>query len=169
MRSPDRLVLVKDILPVFAALGGEILWVGVRRYTRTYPAMLQRLGAVCWTTDINPSAARWGQAGRHKVGDLLSVDEEFLPGQFTALLCNGVFGFGVDDPGAQAVALKAMATVLAPDGWLLIGWNTDRTADPLELEAPHRWFQPATLGALPARLRIPGTTHVYDLLRRRAA
>ena len=168
MRSPDRLVLVGEMLPLFAAHNTTILWVGVRRYTRRYPALLERGGAVCWTTDISPKAARWGRPGRHLVCDLLEIDQAFEPGAFTAVLCNGVFGFGIDDPDAQTRALEAMAAILAPGGWLLLGWNTDRTTDILELAALDRWFEPAPLGPLPARRRIAGTTHVYDLLRRRA-
>jgi len=164
--SPDRRLLVRELLPAFAGLGGEILWVGVRRYTRAYPARLERRGAICWTTDIDPRWSRFGRRGRHLVGDVLRVDEAFPPGQFRAVLCNGVFGWGVDDPAAQGAALAAMARVLEPGGWLLLGWNTDRTDDPLEHPDLARWFEPAALGALPARRPVPGTTHVYDLLRR---
>ena len=166
-RSPDRVALVREMLPVFANLGGDILWVGVRPYTRGYPAMMERRGATCWTTDINPKNARFGQRGRHVTGDLTKVDQDFAAGRFSAVLCNGVFGFGLDEPGGQHAAFAAMAKVLRPGGWLLLGWNTDRTADPLDGEGWKGWFERAGLDSLPARRRIEGTTHVYDLLRRR--
>lgn len=167
VRSPDRLILQAEILPVFAGLGGTLLWVGAKRYTRAYPAILERGGAVCWTTDIESRMARWGRPGRDVTADVCRIDEAFSADGFGGLLLNGVFGFGVDTPALQAVALKAMARVLAPGGWLLIGWNTDRTADPLA--DPGAWaelFAHQGLATLPARRAIPGTTHVYDLLRR---
>jgi hypothetical protein len=167
MRSPDRVALVADYLPVLAGQGPTLLWVGVRRYTRSYPGILEARGAVCWTTDIDPRWERWGRAGRHITGDITTADQDFDPQTFQAILLNGVFGFGVDDPALQTTALEAMSKVLAPGGWLLIGWNTDRTADPLALPALQRLFTPQGLDGLPARRIIPGTTHIYDLVRRR--
>jgi len=167
MRSPDRLVLVREYLPAFASQPGPILWVGVRRYTRAYPALLERHGAICWTTDIDPRWVRWGRAGRHLTGDICRIDEAFDEATFQVILLNGVFGWGVDGPAAQARALEAMARVMTPGGWLLLGWNTHRMDDPLTGETLRRLFEPASLGALPAHQAIAGTTHVYDLLRLR--
>jgi hypothetical protein len=168
MASPDRKLLVEQILPAFATLGGTMLWVGVKRYTLGYPAILQRDGAALWTSDIDPGSAAWGVKGRHVTGDLLRADQAFAPASLTAVLCNGVFGFGVDTPQSQAVALDALARIIAPGGWLLLGWNTDRTADPLLNGAFARAFEPASLQGLAARQAAPGTTHVYDIARRRA-
>lgn len=168
-RSPDRVVLIEEFLPQFAEGPGKILFVGVRAYTKGYPALLERDGAECWTSDIVPTSARWGNPGRHWTGDLLEVGEAFEPGEFRAVLCNGVFGFGVDGREMQASAFAAMAKVMAPGGLLLLGWNTDRTPDPLDAEAWRPLFEPAEMEGLPMRRKIEGTTHVYDLLRRRAA
>ena len=168
-RSPDRLVLVGEMLPVFARRPGQILWVGVRAYTKGYPAVLEQRGAICWTTDIMPASARWGRAGRHWTGDLLEIGEVFAPGSFSTVLCNGVFGFGVDTVEMQAKAFEAMAKVLQPGGVLLLGWNTDRIPDPLAAQAWRPLFERSGLEGLPERRHIEGTTHVYDLLRRRAA
>ena len=165
--SPDRVILVGEILPAFAAFGGGLLWVGVRRYTETYPEILEAKGAQVWTADIDPDNAVWGQNGRHITADLLQIDKHFRAGQFSGLLCNGVFGFGVDTIETQTTALRSMAEVMAPGGWLLLGWNTDRTADPLANPAFARWFEPGSLEGLPARRAVAGTTHVYDLARRR--
>jgi len=154
------------ILPVFAALGGRILWVGCRRYTAQYPALLAAEGAEVWTLDIDEAVARWGAPGRHLTFDLAHIDELLAPRSFDAILCNGVFGFGLDEPDAQQRALRAMARILKAGGWLLLGWNTDRCADPLAEPALREYLVPQSLGGLGARCRVDGVTHVYDCLRR---
>lgn len=72
-RFPDRAILVDRILPALSMPGITTLWVGCRRYTRRYPAMIERRGAVCWTLEIDPAQRRWGHPDRHTVGDLQKV------------------------------------------------------------------------------------------------
>jgi SAM-dependent methyltransferase len=165
-RHPDRTLLTDHYLPAFAAAGGRILWVGCRDYCAGYPEMLERQGAEAWTTEIDPRQAEWGRAGRHRVGDVCEADRLFADLTFDAVLCNGVLGWGVDASEDQGRALAAMAAILRPGGRLLLGWNTDRMADPVVggLTAPA--FASAPFGDLPARLEVAGTTHVYDLLIR---
>jgi SAM-dependent methyltransferase len=165
--SPDRAILLRSVLPGFAALRGRILWVGCRRYTADYPTLLAANGAEIWTMDIDETTARWGAPGRHLIFNLASVDDLLAPHSFDALLCNGVFGFGLDEPAAQRRALRAMAHILKPGGWLLLGWNTDRCMDPLAEPLLQEYFVPQSFGELDSRCRVAGTTHVYDFLRRR--
>ena len=165
-RSPDRRLLLETILPAVAAEGARVLWVGCRRYTSDYPAILEASGGVCWTSDIAEDAAAFGRNGRHRTGDLQEVDRLFADQRFGAVLCNGVFGYGVDDEAAQRKAMVAMSAVLQPAGTLLLGWNTDKIDDPLRPSIIGDLFEPAARWGLPTRTAVPGTTHVYDLLRR---
>jgi SAM-dependent methyltransferase len=164
-QSPDRVLLVSEMLPAAAALGGNILWVGVRQYTKAYPACLEQEGGVCWTLDFDPRAARWGQPGRHVVSDLVEIDGHFAPQTFTAVLCNGVFGWGVDGADRQTAALAGMRRALAPGGLLLLGWNTDRMDDPDALAAA-AGFEPCGFAGLTHRHDVADTTHVYQFYRR---
>jgi SAM-dependent methyltransferase len=164
MRWPDRKTLIDTYLPLFAGRGGQILWIGCRDYTAAYPAALEAGGAKVWTIDIDPGQAKWGREGRHRIGDMTELAALFPDVLFDAVLCNGVFGHGVDAPEAQASGLAAIASVLKPGGLLLLGWNTDRMADPLLLAAP--WFQPTAAGDILPRTRYADATHVYDLLTR---
>jgi hypothetical protein len=59
-----------------------------------------------------------------------------------------------------------MATVMKPNGWLLIGWNTDRMSDPLKFGFAERWFEHVPLPGFAARYVVDGCTHVYDTYRR---
>lgn len=166
-RNPGRIVLVNQILPAYARLGGRILWIGCRRYTKHYGALLSRRSGTCWTTDIEPTHAKWGQPGRHFTGDLLEIDGLEASQSFDTVLCNGVFGFGVDTHEAHLTALKAMHAILKPGGRLLLGWNTDRVEDPAKLD----FVQAAFIGddpiGLGAHFEIPEAGYVYSFLRRR--
>lgn len=166
MRSPDRLVLVDRYIPAFAQAGGRILWVGCQAYTAGYPALLEAEGAEVWTLEFDPAAAIWGREGRHRTGDLKVADQLFGDLRFDAILCNGVLGFGVNSAEDQQAALAAMAAILRPGGLLLLGWNTDRIADPVAAGFTAVGHRPTTLGDLPARMTFPTVTHVFDLLER---
>ena len=163
---PDRRVLIETYIPALARIGGRVLWIGCRAYTRQdYPA-LARHGAEVWTTDIDPDAARWGVAGRHRTGDVCEIDAVFGDLTFDAVVCNGVLGYGVDSPDQQQRALKALAAILRPSGRLLLGWNTDKIADPVAAGLTAADFAPAPLGDRPTRVGFDAVTHVYDSLIR---
>jgi SAM-dependent methyltransferase len=166
-RSPDREILQNTYLPAFAAEGGVILWVGCRPYTGDYPALLESQGATVWSMDIDPRNAAWGREGRHRTGDIREVDRLFPDVVFDAVLCNGVLGFGVDALEDQARALGAMAAVLRPGGRLLLGWNTDKIADPVAAGLTAASFEPIPFAGQPPRIAVAGVTHVYDTLVRR--
>ncbi len=169
LRARDRQPLVDSILPAFAARGGNILWVGCRRYTQDYPARLEAGGGVCWTTDIDPSAEAFGAPGRHRTGDLCQAPFLFDDVAFDVILCNGVFGYGVDSPQMQRSAVAAMAEICNPGALLLLGWNTDKIDDPVASGATAPAFSPCAAMGLSQRLAVPGTTHVYDLFRHESA
>jgi hypothetical protein len=166
MRSPDRAVLRDHILPAFAENGGEILWVGCRRYTKEYPALLEARDATCWTIDIDPRVSRFGHPKRHITGSLLDAERLLPRKEWDAILCNGVFGFGIDEPSQQCHALAVMANLLAPGGWLMLGWNTDRVHDMHALAARVGTLWPAPYGEFPQRMAVEGVTHVYDFFQK---
>src|ERR1700742_3433251 len=82
VRSPDRLVLLHQVFPALRGASAlsknaNVLWIGCRRYTKKYYAMLERDGAQCSSIDIEPSVARWGRRKRHVVGDMLDSPRLF--------------------------------------------------------------------------------------------
>jgi SAM-dependent methyltransferase len=167
-RDPGRILLVNEILPAFASFGGRILWVGCRRYTSEYGSLLSRHGGECWTVDIEIAHARWGEAGRHFTWDLTSIDQLIAYETFDSVLCNGVFGFGVDTRESQLAALMAMGRILKPAGRLLLGWNTDRVEDPLSLDLLQSVYVADDPLGKGARLAVPEAGYVYEFLRRNA-
>jgi hypothetical protein len=165
-RNPARIALVNQILPAYSNLAGRILWIGCRRYTRQYGALLSAHGGECWTTDIEPTHAKWGEPERHITGDLLAINTLFASQSFDSVLCNGVFGFGVDSCEAQLTALKATHEILKPGGRLLLGWNTERVVNPTTTDFAHGAFNPDDLIVRGGHLEIPEAGYVYAFLRR---
>lgn len=164
-KAPDRVVLIKEIIPALP-LTGAVLWIGCRRYTKDYYGLIERRGARCWTMDIDPGAKQWGRSGRHIIGDILDLKKLYSDQRFDVIFCNGIFGWGVDSAAMQQQAAEAMAAVSKPGGWMLLGWDTNRIADPLQNVAP--WFAHASLPEFGERKIIEGYySHVYDLFRRR--
>ncbi|WP_184277392.1 bifunctional 2-polyprenyl-6-hydroxyphenol methylase/3-demethylubiquinol 3-O-methyltransferase UbiG [Brevundimonas vesicularis] len=164
---PDRRVMADSYVPALAVEGGRILWVGCREYTLDDYALLEAQGGEVWTTDIDPAAARWGREGRHRTGDVCEADRLFSDLSFDAIVCNGVLGYGVDSPDQQRRAFKALAAIVRPGGRLLLGWNTDKIADPVAAGLTEADFQAALLGDQPSRVQFDAVTHVYDSLIRR--
>ncbi len=166
-RNPGRIALVNEILPAYARMGGRILWIGCRRYTKEYGPLLSRHGGECWTTDIEAAHAEWGEAGRHFTCDVVEIDKLIASQAFDSVLCNGVFGFGVDSRASQLAALKAMSGILKPGGRLLLGWNADRVQDPSGFEFVQSAFVDDDPIGRGARCAIPEAGYVYRFLRRR--
>ena len=164
---PDRRVMAESYVPALAAEGGRILWVGCREYTLDDYAALEAGGGQVWTTDIDAAAERWGRNGRHRTGDVCEADGIFSDLRFDAVVCNGVLGYGVDSSEQQQRALKALSAILRPGGRLLLGWNTDKIADPVAAGLSDADFQAAPLGDQPTRVRFDAVTHVYDSFIRR--
>ena len=165
--NPGRIALVKEILPAYARLGGRILWIGCRRYTKGYGALLARQGGECWTTDIEAAHARWGVSGRHFTCDVVEIDKLIPSEAFDSVLCNGVFGFGVDTRASQLAALQAMSVILKPGGRLLLGWNSERVEDPAGFDFVRSAFASDDPIGRGARYEIPEAGYVYGFLRRR--
>ena len=171
-RNPARKVLVNQILPAYASLGGRVLWVGCRRYTRDYGRLFGRSRAEYWTTDIEESHARWGEKDRYLTADLIQIDQVIAAGSFDCVLCNGVFGFGINDRDSQWQAMQAMARILKPGGRLLLGWNTNLVDDPLTMELALLGFEPDNVSGpgpcgLGPRILVPEAGYIYDLMRKR--
>jgi hypothetical protein len=163
-RSPDRIFLKKILLSEIGKRSTRVLFVGCRRYTASYPMILNGHGAECWTIDIDPAAARWGAKGRHAVMDVREIADHFSSEFFDTVILNGVFGYGVDTESLQNTTLVAIDAVLKRGGLLVLGWNTDRSPDPVGLDELKRRFHSFVLGKLGSRRTFLGSTHVYDFL-----
>jgi SAM-dependent methyltransferase len=163
---PDRKLLREAYLPAFSGMGGRILWVGCRDYTTTYYTVLESQGAEVWTTDIDPALKRWGLADRHRTGDICFADQLFSDMTFDTVIYNGILGYGVDSEPMQKQSIIALSRIIKPGGHLLVGWNTNKIADPVAAGLFEGLFTQGAFAGQPARVSFDGFTHVYDSFTR---
>lgn len=131
MPTRDRDTLEQVILPAYAARSDiNVLFVGCAWYTRHYERMLPR--RVYRTIDPDPWKKRFG-ARRHIVAGLESLAAHVAPDSLDRIVCNGVFGWGLDARADCERAFGACFDALRPSGELVIGWNDVPEHRPLEL------------------------------------
>ena len=80
-----------------------------------------------------------------------------------------MFGFGLDCVRDQDEALRACRLLLKEEGWLILGWNFDRSAEPSELPTLRDYFQPSSFPSLAQRQMFDKSTHVYGTFRLHSA
>ncbi len=131
------------------------------------------------TFNLAPAIKGGLRRRRHVVGDATELPDSchsLAPGTVHVVLLNGVIGWGVNDPAAVAQLMRAVATMLQPDGLLVVGRNIPRLCcsnGPFSAAgfAPTRLTLP-TGGPLPHRrvfAQTPdvGGGHVFDVQRLR--
>jgi SAM-dependent methyltransferase len=119
----DRRVLEQIILPGYLADPRirRVLFVGCDNYTAQYE---RRFFAShdYWTIEPNPKMRRYGSK-QHVIAPLEQLSDHFSAGFFDLIICNGVYGWGLDSAEQCEIAFANCHTCLAPGGHLLIGWN----------------------------------------------
>ena len=96
LNTDARRTLDRRILPVLAADDRlqRILFVGCEWYTWQYTVLFAH--REFWTIERRPTASR-RYGGRRAVNDdVRHVDRHFEAASFDAVICNGVFGWGID-------------------------------------------------------------------------
>jgi Methyltransferase domain len=162
-KLPDRIFFREYILPGVSRLKpSELLFVGCRDYSESYCQYWRHCGINCWTLDIDPKAARWGVPGRHIVGDVQHVNRLFSPASVDVVIMNGIFGFGINTVEQMNRSLQAVAQAMKPGGLFILGWDTDKIADPLDLQSLKLNFSAINKPDFPPRTTFPSSTHVYD-------
>ena len=122
LATPDRVFLEDVIVPGFLAMDGidRVLDIGVAWYTRSYPRLFS--GVDYWTVDVDPAKQRIAGRNHHTVS-ATHLTDAFSPGTFDLVVCNGVIGWGLNNPADVEKGLDACADVMRPGGWLVVGWN----------------------------------------------
>jgi SAM-dependent methyltransferase len=167
--TADRRMLEDVILPACAARADcrRVLFVGCAAYTRCYEEIFA--GCEYITIDPAPGRRRHG-AARHIVAGLQELDAYLPPETLDLVVCNGVFGWGLDARSACEAAFAACRHALRPGGMLVLGWNDVPSRRPFAQESL------AALQAL-APCDVPGcdaarvatrtrNRHTFDAYRR---
>lgn len=137
-RAHDRRILDELILPRLAGNPrfARVLFVGCDWYTEHVESLFAAPGREYATLEIDPRRARHG-ARRHIVGALGSLADHFPAGSLDLIICNGVIGWGLNDPAEIERSLAACAAALSPGGLLLLGWDDVPEKLPLPIGKIH--------------------------------
>ena len=149
LQTEDRRVLEQMIFPYFmnnSALN-DIVFVGCDWYTRGYNAWF-REKHYC-TIELDPSKRKYG-APHHIVDGLQNISRHMSPDTVDAIICNGVFGWGLNQSADVDKAVWGCHEVLRPGGLLVIGVDGVEERRPEALERSHALlaFEPFVFPAL---------------------
>jgi len=164
----DRVVLETVIFPelLLKPEYRRILFVGCAWYTLHYPRLFARKEFS--TLEIDPRNACFG-AARHHIDSCEHVDRYYEPGTLDCIVCNGVFGFGLNDPDAIERTFLGMHRVLRPAGLLVFGWNDMPATRPMPIDGIHslQHFEPVEFPPLGCSVyhSDSGNGHRFHFLR----
>lgn len=120
---PDRDILEDIIIPNFVADKNiyKILFVGCEWYTKPYIKYFKN--KEYWTIEIDPNKRKYGNPNRHIVDALQNLDKHITTNYFDLILCNGVFGWGINNQADTEIAIEQCYTCLRKGGILVLGWD----------------------------------------------
>jgi SAM-dependent methyltransferase len=134
LETPDRTVLETVIFPYFQYLPGicSVLFVGCDWYTKHYERAYFE-GKDYWTIDPAPRARRFA-GSRHIVAPLEELGRHFQPERFDLIVCNGVFGYGLNGQRQCDEAFLECHARLRQGGYLIVGWDDVPERTPVSME-----------------------------------
>ncbi|WP_238993722.1 methyltransferase domain-containing protein [Calothrix sp. PCC 6303] len=132
--NQERYILEQKIIPYFIENSSlyRILFVGCGSYTKHYRKWF--LEKDYWTIDYNPMKAIYGSK-KHVTDSLTNLNLHFKPSQLDGIICNGVFGWGLNDREDVEKAFSACFESLRVGGILVIGWDDVPDKKPFPLNS----------------------------------
>lgn len=168
LRTEDRRVLEQVIFAHYVTLPEvrTVLFVGCESYTKRYDQYFAERNY--WTLDADPSRRRFA-AEQHVTGRLEQLRRHFPAGFFNLIICNGVYGWGLNLAEDCEAAISACHVCLTDGGHLVFGWNDLPSRDPAPLASIRSFakfaeYQVPTLGST----YLTGTAyrHTYRFLQK---
>jgi hypothetical protein len=134
LRNEDRSVLEQVIFTYFLNMQQyrKVLFVGCHWYTKGYNRRFEESTGY-WTIDVDPSRRRYG-GQKHIVDGVQNLRSHFSAGGLDLILCNGVFGWGLNAKQEVEQAFSACFDCLRIGGVLVIGWDDIEERRPFPLE-----------------------------------
>jgi len=169
MDTEDRRVLEQVIFPFYRSDASikTVLFVGCDWYTRHYGKYFFA-DVDYWTIEYAPEKRKFG-APQHVVGPLESLATHFPAGKFDLILCNGVYGWGLDGREQIDSAFEQCRSRLRPGGHLLVGWDDipERAPVPLSEIPSLQQFEKFIFPPLGTWRFVTDTPyrHTYDFYR----
>jgi SAM-dependent methyltransferase len=132
--TTDRLVLEQQIFQYYRSQPHirDVLFVGcdadTARYEKDYFSNVRFV-----TIEPNPDNRKFGST-HHVEAPLENLGRHFAPEAFDLIICNGVFGWGLDELDNCEAAFDQCHACLRTGGQLLLGWNDVPRRAPFPLE-----------------------------------
>jgi SAM-dependent methyltransferase len=170
LNTTDRIVMERDIFPEYAKDPSikRMLFVGCGRYTAHYQQLFFPTKDF-WTIEPDPGAAGFG-AKQHVIAPLEDLDRHFPPAHFDFILCNGVYGWGLDRHEQLEAAFAQCHSRLRDDGHLFFGWDDIPQRAPVDLDtvSSRALFRKYTFPPLGAWRYLTDTPyrHTFDFYRK---
>jgi SAM-dependent methyltransferase len=141
LNTEDRRVLEEIIFPFYSGTEFRtVLFVGCNTYTSHYQRQFFASHDF-WTIEPDPTLQKFG-APQHVVAPLEEVGRHFTANFFDLIICNGVFGWGLDGAAQCDAAFQQCHTCLRDGGHFVFGWD----------DVPRR--TPVSLAQIPALTRF---------------
>jgi hypothetical protein len=170
LENEDRRILEEVIFPYFLHDDRykNVLFVGTSWCTRGYNRRFE-LQKNYSTIDSSPWKRRYG-AKRHVVAPLQDLERHFPAGTLDLIICNGVYGWGLNNRTEIEAAFTACRESLREDGILIIGWDDCERLNPCPLSTWEclRGFRPFVFPPLRTSEFVTATSHrhTYSFYRR---
>lgn len=170
LHSIDRKILEQQLLPWFAARQEmtKVLFVGCDAYTVHYQNIFSK--QEYWTIEPDVQKAKFGSKN-HIVDRLENLEAHLPQNYFDLIVCNGIYGWGLNEKDAIEKAFKACNTCLRNGGYFILGWNDlpDKTPVLLSSIQALQLFSPFSNQFIGGPRIITPTEHrhVFDLYQRK--
>jgi SAM-dependent methyltransferase len=147
-----------------------VLFVGCNTYTTHYQRQYFQ-NVNFWTIEPDAALSKFG-SDRHVVAPLEEVGRHFAEGFFDLIICNGVFGWGLDRATQCEAAFSQCYTCLRDGGQMVLGWDDVPRRTPVALAeiASLARFQKMTFPPLGTWRYLTDTPyrHTYDFYQKPA-
>jgi len=132
LKMDDRRVLETIVLPYFQHQKNlqDVLFIGCDWYTRGYRKYFY--GKNYWTMDFNPAQKKYG-SNKHIVDACEHVSKHFGPSTLDLIICNGVYGYGLNELEKFEEAVLGFIASLRENGIFVLGWDDNPTRTPFPL------------------------------------
>jgi SAM-dependent methyltransferase len=172
LKNEDRRILEQVIFPYFWNANDfqNVLFVGCHWYTAGYNKWFEEKQKNYWTIEIHPSRKRYG-AKQHIIDGVQNIGNHFNPNSLDLILCNGVFGWGLDARPDVEEAFQESFVCLRDGGVLVVGWDDIDERRPFSLDQCRslQKFQPFVFPPLACSRYVTDTPlrHTYDFFVKR--
>ncbi|MBA5248794.1 MAG: class I SAM-dependent methyltransferase [Gammaproteobacteria bacterium] len=133
MKTYDRYVLESIIFPYLIKNKKykKIVFIGTDYYTRSYCKIFRN--KEFYTLEYDKKQAKFG-CKLHIVDSFTEIDSYFKESEVDVVICNGVYGYGLNLEDDVNKAFKATYRVLRKDGLFIFGWNNCKERSPYDIE-----------------------------------